>query len=114
MVRLSTFAPTDAPRKYNPGARPLAGAELQPLLNQLPDWKASADGKQIEREFRFKNYYETVAFVNATAWISNQQDHHPDIELHYNRCLFRYSTHMIGGLSRNDFICAARVDALLE
>jgi 4a-hydroxytetrahydrobiopterin dehydratase len=96
------------------GARPLAGAELQALLAQVPAWKGAADGKSIEREFRFKDYYETVAFVNATAWIANHQDHHPDIELHYNRCVMRYATHKIGGLSRNDFICAARVDALLE
>ncbi|EGQ63942.1 pterin-4-alpha-carbinolamine dehydratase, partial [Acidithiobacillus sp. GGI-221] len=64
-------------------------------------------------EFRFKNFYETMAFVNAVAWISHREDHHPDLELGYNRCVVHYSTHAIGGLSENDFICAARVDALL-
>jgi 4a-hydroxytetrahydrobiopterin dehydratase len=70
-------------------------------------------GQAIRREFRFKNFYETMAFVNAVAWISHREDHHPDLELGYNRCVVHYSTHAIGGLSENDFICAARVDALL-
>jgi 4a-hydroxytetrahydrobiopterin dehydratase len=67
----------------------------------------------IRREFRFKNFYETMAFVNAVAWISHREDHHPDLDLGYNRCVVHYSTHAIGGLSENDFICAARVNALL-
>jgi 4a-hydroxytetrahydrobiopterin dehydratase len=70
-------------------------------------------GQAIRREFRFKNFYETMAFVNAVAWISHREDHHPELELGYNRCVVHYSTHAIGGLSENDFICAARVDALL-
>ncbi|HEY9150705.1 MAG TPA: 4a-hydroxytetrahydrobiopterin dehydratase, partial [Gammaproteobacteria bacterium] len=60
----------------------------------------------------FKNYYQTIAFVNALAWIANQEDHHPDLEVSYNRCTVHFSTHSIGGLSLNDFICAARLDAL--
>lgn len=53
-----------------------------------------------------------MAFVNAVAWIAHQQDHHPDMEVHFNRCVVHFSTHAVGGLSRNDFICAARIDAL--
>jgi 4a-hydroxytetrahydrobiopterin dehydratase len=84
------------------------------LLAQLDEgWGLSDDAAEIRREFRFSNYYETLAFVNATAWISHAEDHHPDLEVGYNRCLVRYSTHAIGGLSENDFICAAKVDALL-
>jgi 4a-hydroxytetrahydrobiopterin dehydratase len=84
------------------------------LLAQLDEgWGLSDDATEIRREFRFSNYYETLAFVNATAWISHAEDHHPDLEVGYNRCLVRYSTHAIGGLSENDFICAAKVDALL-
>jgi len=60
-----------------------------------------------------RDYYQTIAFVNALAWVAHAEDHHPDIEAGYNRCLVRYSTHAIGGLSDNDFICAARIDALL-
>ncbi len=76
------------------------------------DWSLSANFTEMQRSFRFKNYYHTIAFVNALAWIANQQDHHPDLEVGYNRCLVRFSTHSVGGLSENDFICAARVDAL--
>ena len=76
------------------------------------DWSLSADNGSMQRSFRFKNYYQTISFVNALAWIAHQQDHHPDLEVGYNRCLVRYSTHSVGGLSENDFICAARIDAL--
>jgi 4a-hydroxytetrahydrobiopterin dehydratase len=81
-------------------------------LAQLTGWES--DGKQIQKIHRFKNYYETMAFVNAIAWISHREDHHPDLEVGYNRCLVRYSTHSVGGLSENDFICAAKIDALSE
>lgn len=77
------------------------------------DWSLNADATEMQRSFRFKNYYHTIAFVNALAWIANQQDHHPDLEVGYNRCLVRFSTHSVDGLSENDFICAARLDALL-
>jgi 4a-hydroxytetrahydrobiopterin dehydratase len=84
------------------------------LLQQLhADWTLSGDNRSISRTFRFKNYYQTLAFVNALAWIAHGEDHHPDLEVGYNRCLVRYSTHAVGGLSENDFICAARIDALL-
>jgi len=66
----------------------------------------------IYRDFEFKNYYKTIAFVNAVAWMAHQENHHPDLSVSYNRCRVQYSTHAIGGLSENDFICAAKVDAL--
>ena len=69
---------------------------------------------EISKSFSFKNYYETMAFVNAVAWVANQQDHHPDMEVGYNKCTVRYSTHSVGGLSENDFISAARIDALMK
>ena len=77
------------------------------------DWTLDADGSEISRSCRFGNYYQTIAFVNALAWVAHAEDHHPDLEVGYNRCHIRYSTHAIGGLSENDFICAARIDALL-
>jgi len=84
------------------------------LLEQLhADWALAGDYTSISRTFRFSNYYQTLAFVNALAWIAHGEDHHPDLEVGYNRCLVRYSTHAVGGLSENDFICAARIDALL-
>jgi 4a-hydroxytetrahydrobiopterin dehydratase len=83
------------------------------LLKQLhPDWSISEDGLQIERRFKFKNYYQTIAFVNALAWIVHQQDHHPQLLVGYNHCTTGFSTHSVGGLSENDFICAAKIDAL--
>ncbi len=95
------------------GTTPLADAEIQDLLARVPGWTLADDGRAIEREFRFANYYETMAFVNAVAWIAHREDHHPDLSVHYNRCRVRFSTHAVGGLWLNDFICAARVSALL-
>ena len=93
------------------GVAPLDAEQVGLLLRSLSQWQVA--GQAIRREFRFKNFYETMAFVNAVAWISHREDHHPDLELGYNRCVVHYSTHAIGGLSENDFICTARVDALL-
>lgn len=95
------------------GVKPLDASAAQGLLAQLKSWELSEDSKTIHQAFRFKNYYQTMAFVNAVAWIAHQEDHHPDMEVGYNRCLVNYSTHAIGGLSENDFICAAKIDALL-
>ena len=96
------------------GTPPLDRARVEQLLNSLhPDWTLAPGGGEISRTFTFTNYYQTMAFVNALAWIAHSEDHHPDIEVGYKRCQVRYSTHMIGGLSENDFICAARIDALL-
>jgi len=93
---------------------PLSASRIQELQTQLhADWTSDAAGVEISRTFRFANYYQTMAFVNALAWIAHAEDHHPDIEVSYNRCLVRYCTHAIGGLSGNDFICAAKIDALL-
>ncbi len=95
------------------GVCPLPVRDAQTLLSQVPGWNLHAEGKEIRREFRFRNYYETMAFVNAVAWIAHGEDHHPDLEVYYNRALVRYSTHAIGGLSENDFICAAKINKLL-
>ena len=100
-------------RRLEKGSPALPVADAQALLKALhSDWALSDGDKAIECVFRFKNYYETIAFVNALAWIAHSEDHHPDLSVSYNRCTVRYSTHSIGGLSENDFICAARLDAL--
>jgi 4a-hydroxytetrahydrobiopterin dehydratase len=96
------------------GVEPLGQAAAKDLLKSLDGWTLEAEGKEIHRYFNFKNYYETMAFVNAVAWVSHREDHHPDLEVGYNKCIVRYSTHAIRGLSENDFICAAKVDALLR
>jgi 4a-hydroxytetrahydrobiopterin dehydratase len=92
------------------GVVPLSTEAAQELLKQLDGWQIQ-DGL-LSKEFKFKNYYETMAFVNATAWISHREDHHPDLAVGYNACTISYVTHAIGGLSDNDFICAAKIDAL--
>lgn len=96
------------------GVTPLSADEASAMLEQLKGWKLQQDAKTIQQTFRFKDYYQTMAFVNAVAWIAHQEDHHPDMEVGYNRCLINFSTHAIGGLSENDFICAAKIDALLK
>jgi len=95
------------------GVDPLTLDQSRELLAQVPGWTLSEDGKELSRTYKFRNYYETMAFVNAIAWMAHREDHHPDLEVGYNRCHVRYSTHAIGGLSENDFICAAKVEALL-
>ena len=95
------------------GTPPLDTDALHGLLAEIGDWHPNEDGTSIEREFHFKDYYHTMAFVNAVAWIAHNEDHHPDMSVHYNHCRVRFSTHSVGGLSENDFICAARVDALI-
>lgn len=95
------------------GSPALDIATAQNLLKQLAsDWSIAGSGTAISRSFKFKNYYETLAFVNAMAWIIHREDHHPDLEVGYNRCLVKFSTHSVNGLSENDFICAAKLDAL--
>jgi 4a-hydroxytetrahydrobiopterin dehydratase len=92
------------------GVTPYSAEQAKELLAQLKGWIIE-DGKLVKL-YPFRNYYETMAFVNALAWISHREDHHPDLAVGYNKCRVEYSTHAIGGLSENDFICAAKADAL--
>jgi len=91
------------------GAPPLSSEKITELLKQLEGWDLF--DRLIGKVYNFKNYYQTMAFVNAVAWISHREDHHPDMIVSYNKCRVEYSTHAIGGLSENDFICAAKIDA---
>lgn len=95
------------------GVEPLSRTQAQVLMQQLqPEWKLADDGKSLHREWKFKNFYHTMSFVNAAAHIANTEDHHPDLEVGYGYCRMKYATHAIGGLSENDFICAAKLDTL--
>ena len=95
------------------GVAPLTLDEAQALMKQVSgDWKLAADGKSIRAEWKFRNFFHTMSFVNAVAHIANAEDHHPDMEVGYGYCRMNFNTHAIGGLSQNDFICAAKVDAL--
>jgi 4a-hydroxytetrahydrobiopterin dehydratase len=84
--------------------------EIDKQLQVISQWQYQ-DGF-IERHYHFKNYYETMAFVNALAWIVHAQDHHPELKVSYNKCLVRLNTHSVNGISINDFICAAKADKI--
>lgn len=90
----------------------LESKQIADYLAEIDGWQSDKDGNTIEKEFRFKDFYQTMAFVNAVAWIANRENHHPDLQVGYNRCLVSYTTHDVDGLSINDFICAARIDTL--
>jgi len=90
----------------------LSSAAAEDLLKQLTGWTMDTGAKEIRRTFAFKDYYAGIAFVNAVAWIAHREDHHPDMAVGYNKVTVTFSTHSVGGLSENDFICAARIDAL--
>lgn len=92
----------------------LSAAETAALLPQTKGWAVdhAVPGGVLHQTFQFPDFHHTMAFVNALAWIAHQQDHHPDIDVSYNRCTVRWCTHSTHGLSINDFICAARVDQL--
>lgn len=93
-----------------PGAARLADAEVRAHLAALPGWRD--DGARIEKTFRFADYFETIAFVNAVAQIAHREDHHPDLGVHYDRCMVAWSTHSARGVTLNDCICAAKVEQL--
>lgn len=90
----------------------MTDAEIAQLLPSLQGW--AGEGKAIAKTYRFADYYETMAFVNALAWVSHRADHHPDLAVGYNECKVSYTTHWLGGLSRKDFMCAAKADALFS
>ncbi|HBC55863.1 MAG TPA: 4a-hydroxytetrahydrobiopterin dehydratase [Gammaproteobacteria bacterium] len=94
------------------GAPSLSVKEIDKLKVQIPLWQVADDLRRISRRFEFKGFYKTMAFVNAVAWIANQEGHHPDMHVGYNYCEIDYQTHAINGLSENDFICAAKIDQL--
>ena len=104
-LRRSKCAPCEG------GVAPPTEAQIQPYLKGLSGWVL--ENGAISKTYRFKNYYETMAFVNACAWISHREDHHPELVVEHRSCTVRYCTHSIGGLSENDFICAAKVDHLV-
>jgi len=89
----------------------MGAGQIEQHLAQAPGW-AFVDGA-IQKRYDFSDYHRTMAFVNAVAWVAHVEDHHPDLAVSYNHCTVRFNTHSVGGISVNDFICAAKVDALL-
>jgi len=92
------------------GLSPFDRRQAAPLLSQIPGWSLGDDGKTIRKEYRFKNFKEVIAFFNRIAECAEQENHHPDLKIGYNRVFVELSTHAIGGLSENDFILAAKFD----
>jgi 4a-hydroxytetrahydrobiopterin dehydratase len=103
-------------KKCRPLESALSDTAIAEHRTAVPEWVLQ-NGK-IARTFSFANYYETMAFVNALAYLSHAEDHHPELVVTYNRCIVKYDTHSVnggrGGISENDFICAAKVDALAQ
>ena len=94
------------------GTPPLSQDMANQLVQQLDGWMQY--DHLIGKTFQFKNYYQTIAFVNAVAFVAHVSDHHPDLSVFYNRCTVRFNTHDVGGISGTDFECASAVDALLQ
>jgi len=101
-----------AARHCKPSVTKLSPADTVNFAEQVPGWQVETD--TLAKVFPFKNYYETMAFVNMVAWIAHREDHHPDMSVSYNKCRVAFSTHSVGGLSENDFICAARIESALS
>jgi 4a-hydroxytetrahydrobiopterin dehydratase len=103
-------------KKSQPTEVALEPSSISDYLEATPGWKQ--EGKQIVKVYQFKNYYETLAFINAIAYVIHAEDHHPELVVTYNRCIIKFDTHTVnnnqGGISENDFICAAKVDAIYQ
>ena len=95
-----------------PGMPVYDQAQLKEAMQALPEWQYCSEKNAIYRVFSFKGFYKTMAFVNAVAWIANQQGHHPDMSVSYNKAVIHFQTHEAGGITKNDIICAELVDAL--
>lgn len=94
------------------GTRPMSASAIADLLPQVSGWRLAKGS--LRKTFRFADFHHTMAFVNAVAWIAHHEDHHPEMEVAFNRCTVAYNTHSVGGISMNDFICAARINALSD
>ncbi|KKR62638.1 hypothetical protein A2643_03765 [Candidatus Nomurabacteria bacterium RIFCSPHIGHO2_01_FULL_39_220] len=91
--------------------KPLGRADAQDYLDEIPGWALDQDAKKISKEFKFQDFIGAINFVERVADIAEEEGHHPDIHIHYNKVLLELTTHAIGGLSENDFIMAAKIDA---
>lgn len=94
------------------GIRPLNAEKIKERLATINQWQVTSDNKKLFKAFQFKNFHHTMSFVNAIAFIANQENHHPDLEIGFNYCRVNYTTHAVNGLTENDFICCAKIDKL--
>lgn len=93
-----------------PGAPRLGHDELVAHMANLPGWTVA--GEAIAKTFSFGRYHETLAFVNAVAFVAQREDHHPEIRFGFRECTVTLATHDCGGVSLNDVICAAQIERL--
>ena len=97
------------------GVEKYANPETQEKLALLDDgWTVDEAGLNLNREFKFKGFAKTMYFVNAIAYLADKEGHHPDVTFGWGYCNVQFTTHAIGGLSENDFICAAKIDQLVS
>jgi 4a-hydroxytetrahydrobiopterin dehydratase len=96
------------------GTKGLVIPTIESYLNMLPGWDVTLDYASIHKTFAFKNYHQTVSFVNAVSWVAHKEDHHPEICFGYNQCKITLKTHSIKGISQNDMIMAAKINALMD
>lgn len=86
--------------------------EINELLTQTPEWSYESDRKMLSRSFKLKRYAEGPNLAVAIGEMADQQNHHPNLHIYYKKCVVEFTTHSAGGVSDNDFICAAKVDQI--
>jgi len=101
-------------RHYSEDESPLNLSEIEEYRRDTPEWQFCATENELSRTYHFDNYTNTIAFVNTVAKVAEEQDHHPDMEVNYNRCKVSFCTHTVHGVTLNDFVCAANIDALAD
>jgi 4a-hydroxytetrahydrobiopterin dehydratase len=99
-------------RIYSTKEAPLDESEIEQLIKQTPTWRFASNENLLVRTFDFRNYYQTIDFVNHLADICHEQDHHPELKISFQRCEVAFNTHTVNGVTENDFICAAKIDAI--
>ena len=100
-------------RDYSKNEAPMNSKKIEEFLFHTPKWHVHSSPQQLSRTYSFENYQQTIDFVNKVAAIAEKHDHHPNMEVSYNRCKVSYNTHTVGGITKNDFICAAQIDATI-
>jgi 4a-hydroxytetrahydrobiopterin dehydratase len=111
MTNIETRLVDQRCKQYSSDTPPLTKAEAERLMKQLPEWALNI--KEIKREYRFQDFRQAMDFVDGVAELADDENHHPDILISYNKVRLTLSTHKIGGLSQNDFILAAKIDRLV-
>lgn len=92
----------------------LSAEQTKSYLKEIPTWNTNLEKKGISRTFKFKDYHQTLLFINSIAEIIHAENHHPNISFGYNSCSINYSTHSADGVTLFDFICAAKIERVFS